>query len=47
MIFCISFLLALSKPARLSPEATFPERSNAEDENPASMSEEKEEGRRE
>lgn len=47
IIFCISLLLELSNPALESPAATFPDRSKAEEENPASISPEKEEGRRE
>jgi len=47
MIFWISRLLVLSRPARESPAATLALRSNAEDEKPFSMSEEKDEGRRE
>ena len=46
MIFWISFLLASSSPARESPAATLPDRSKAEDDRPASMSLEKEEGSR-
>jgi hypothetical protein len=44
MILRISAFAASSRPARLSPEDTLPERSKAEEERPASMSLEKEEG---
>ena len=44
IIFWISFLLEPSKPARLSPSATLPLRSKADEESPASMSPAKVEG---
>ena len=47
MIFCISRLLLSSRPALLSPLATLPDRSKAEEDRPDSMSPAKVEGRRE
>jgi hypothetical protein len=46
MMRITSFLPASSSPCRESPASTFPERSNADDERPASMSSRKEVGRR-
>lgn len=47
IIFWISLLLLSSNPRLESPEATFPDRSKADDDKPFSISAEKEEGRRE
>jgi hypothetical protein len=47
IILWISRLLSVSRPARESPAATFALRSKADEEKPDSISDEKEEGRRE